>query len=67
MAHRLQHGKANIIARSEATDVCVPAVPCVGLRLAMGSSPVQGVLPNIYRIAARARQRALESFMKEQW
>jgi hypothetical protein len=44
---------------------CVYVVRCVGRGLATGWSPVQGVLPNVYRIrklkkAAKAQQRAVE-------
>jgi hypothetical protein len=49
---------------------CVCAVLYVGSSLATGWSPVQGVLPTVYRIkklkkAGKAQQRAVEPLMNE--
>jgi hypothetical protein len=63
---------AGIVASNptQSMDVCVPlfcvcVVLCVGRGLSMGWSPVQGVLPAVYRIkklkkAAKAQQMAVE-------
>jgi hypothetical protein len=46
---------------------CVSFVMCVGSDLAMGWSPVQGVLPNVYRIKklkrrTRSKKRTVEQY-----
>jgi hypothetical protein len=50
--------------------ICGSVVLCVGSGLATGCSPVQGVLPTVYRIAkqkkeASAQQRTVEPMMNE--
>jgi hypothetical protein len=70
LRHELSSLDRTLIVGSNPTqgiDVCICllcAVMCVGRGLATGSSPFQGVLPNVYRIkelkAAKVYQGAVE-------